>query len=44
MPQCELSEEARPMIIEDQFRGVDEAIARKMLWDNVRREYRLGAS
>ena len=30
--------------IEDQFRGVDEAIARKMLWDNVRRVYRLGAS
>jgi len=28
--------------IEDQFRGVDEAIARKMLWENVRRVYRLG--
>jgi predicted TIM-barrel fold metal-dependent hydrolase len=30
--------------IEDQFRSVDEAIARKMLWDNVRRVYRIGAS
>jgi len=27
--------------IEDQFRGVDEGIARKMLWENVRRVYRL---
>jgi predicted TIM-barrel fold metal-dependent hydrolase len=29
-------------VIEDQFRGVDEAIARKMLWENVRRVYRIG--
>jgi predicted TIM-barrel fold metal-dependent hydrolase len=28
-------------VIEDQFRGVDEAIARKMLWENVRRVYRI---
>jgi uncharacterized protein len=27
--------------IEDQFRGMDEAVARKMLWDNVRRVYRI---
>jgi hypothetical protein len=28
-------------VIEDQFRGVDAAIARKMLWENVRRVYRI---
>jgi predicted TIM-barrel fold metal-dependent hydrolase len=27
--------------IEEQFRGVDEAIKRKMLWENVRRLYRI---
>lgn len=30
-------------VIEEQFRGVDEAVARKMLWENVRRVYRLAA-
>jgi len=28
--------------IEEQFRGVDEAIKRKMLWENVRKLYRIG--
>src|SRR5712692_2659219 len=27
--------------IEEQFRGIDETIKRKMLWDNVRRVYRI---
>ncbi|HEV8308711.1 MAG TPA: amidohydrolase family protein [Methylomirabilota bacterium] len=29
--------------IEEQFRGIDEAIQRKILWENVRRVYRLDA-
>ncbi|MFQ5899325.1 MAG: amidohydrolase family protein [Candidatus Methylomirabilia bacterium] len=29
--------------IEEQFRGIDEAIKRKMLWENVRRLYRIDA-
>jgi predicted TIM-barrel fold metal-dependent hydrolase len=28
-------------VIEDQFRDVDEGIARKMLWENARRVYRI---
>ena len=27
--------------IEEQFRGIDESVKRKMLWDNVRRVYRI---
>ena len=27
--------------IEEQFRGIDESIQRRMLWDNVRRVYRI---
>lgn len=30
-----------PKVIEEQFHDVDETIARKMLWDNVRRVYRI---
>jgi predicted TIM-barrel fold metal-dependent hydrolase len=29
--------------IEEQFRGIDDGIKRKMLWDNVRRVYRIGS-
>jgi predicted TIM-barrel fold metal-dependent hydrolase len=32
-----------PKAIEAQFRGIDEAVARKMLWENVRRVYRIGS-
>ena len=31
-------------VIEEQFRGIDEGIARKMLWDNVHRVYRIDRS
>ena len=27
--------------IEEQFRGIDESVKRKMLWENVRRVYRI---
>jgi predicted TIM-barrel fold metal-dependent hydrolase len=30
-----------PKVIEEQFRGIDETIKQKMLWDNVRRFYRI---
>ena len=29
--------------IDEQFRGIDESIKRKMLWDNVRRVYRIAS-
>jgi hypothetical protein len=31
-----------PKAIEEQFRGLDEGITRKMLWENVHRVYRIG--